>query len=141
MKPIINDITTSFDSPPQFVKIALLFPNRDFSYPKHFRIKQEAYYKNLNPLIMETDLENTLKAVWKLAEEQKNWKIIDVDEKEFRIEATAVTPLMRFKDDIVIEVRKERNKTTIHMRSKSRLGKGDLGANANRILHFFSCLC
>lgn len=70
------------------------------------------------------------------------WQDVRVYEKELKVEAVSVTKLLRFRDDVVIEVRKTTEPGTleVHMRSKSRMGQGDLGANAKRITDFFKIL-
>jgi uncharacterized protein (DUF1499 family) len=68
------------------------------------------------------------------------WRIVAAVPEEGRIEATATTPLLRFKDDVVIRVTSRGNGSRIDMRSKSRLGKSDLGANAKRIRAYFRAL-
>ena len=49
------------------------------------------------------------------------------------IQAIATTRILRFKDDVTITVGSD---STVNMRSRSRIGKGDLGANARRIADF-----
>lgn len=140
--PPINDITTSYPSPPQFIKIAEQNPKRNYSYPEKFYAAQSAYYKDLRPLSLPFSAKTAYERIEKLAKSQARWKIVFCDPVLFRVEATATTPLMRFKDDVVIEVRPDVSKDscTVHMRSKSRLGRGDLGANADRIMKFLKLL-
>jgi uncharacterized protein (DUF1499 family) len=52
------------------------------------------------------------------------------------IQAVATTKVFRFKDDVTITVSREGNGAVVNMRSHSRVGKGDLGANARRIRDF-----
>ena len=52
------------------------------------------------------------------------------------IEATATTRLFKFKDDVTITVTNEGGASVVNVRSKSRIGKGDLGTNARRIRAF-----
>jgi len=47
---------------------------------------------------------------------------------------------MGFKDDVVIRVQAAGNKTKVDMRSASRVGKSDLGMNAERIRLFLADL-
>ncbi len=61
------------------------------------------------------------------------WEIIAAVREEGRIEATATTRWFRFKDDVVIRVQPQGTGSRIDVRSKSRLGRSDLGANAKRI--------
>ena len=55
---------------------------------------------------------------------------------EGRIEATATTPWIGFKDDVVIRVVGAGTETRVDLRSKSRVGRGDAGMNAKRIRAF-----
>ncbi len=46
------------------------------------------------------------------------------------------TRIMAFKDDVVIRVRSNADGTLLDLRSVSRVGISDLGANARRIRQF-----
>jgi len=48
----------------------------------------------------------------------------------------ATSDLCRFHDDFAVRVRPDDGGAVVDMRSKSRDGKGDLGANAERIRSF-----
>ncbi len=52
------------------------------------------------------------------------------------IEATATTRLFKFKDDVTVTVTNDNGASLVNVRSKSRIGKGDLGTNARRIRAF-----
>jgi uncharacterized protein (DUF1499 family) len=54
------------------------------------------------------------------------WEIRETNREQGVIEAVATTRLFRFKDEA----------TVVNVRSKSRVGKGDLGTNARRIRAF-----
>jgi uncharacterized protein (DUF1499 family) len=49
------------------------------------------------------------------------------------IQAVATTRVLRFKDDVTINVSRD---GVVNVRSRSRIGKGDLGTNARRIRDF-----
>jgi uncharacterized protein (DUF1499 family) len=49
------------------------------------------------------------------------------------IEATATTFWFGFKDDVVLRIRPTANGSIVDVRSVSRVGQSDLGANAKRI--------
>jgi len=53
------------------------------------------------------------------------------------IQAVATTRVLRFNDDVTITVARDGQ---VNVRSKSRIGKGDLGTNARRIRDFQSRL-
>lgn len=52
------------------------------------------------------------------------------------IEAVATTRLFKFKDDVTVTITTDNSVTVVNARSKSRIGKGDLGTNARRIRTF-----
>ncbi len=71
--------------------------------------------------------------------EDLGWIIVSKDQANSIIEATQTTTLWQFKDDIVIRIRANAqtpDTTDIDLRSVSRIGRSDLGANANRIQRF-----
>ena len=68
------------------------------------------------------------------------WEIVAVDREAGRVEAIATTFWLRFKDDVVILVREHAGGTRVDVRSKSRVGVGDLGTNARRIRRFLAAL-
>ncbi len=60
---------------------------------------------------------------------QDNWTIT-ADEGDL-VQAVTTTPLMRYRDDVLLRFDSEDN--VIHVRSSSRLGIGDMGANRARV--------
>ena len=74
------------------------------------------------------------------AKQMPNWEILRSDPGAHVLEGVATSSLFRFKDDFVVEVRAQDNGSVVQMRSKSRDGKGDIGANAARIKAFFAKL-
>ena len=74
------------------------------------------------------------------AVESMGWELVAAVPEEGRIEATATTFWFRFKDDVVIRLREENNQTRVDARSLSRVGGGDAGTNAKRLIRFFEIL-
>ena len=64
------------------------------------------------------------------------WEVYHQDRQNGTIEAVDTTAIMNFKDDVVIRLRAQGSETLIDMRSVSRVGVGDIGANAKRIRAF-----
>ena len=64
------------------------------------------------------------------------WEIRLTEPQQGIIEAVATTRLLKFKDDVTITVTQEQGASVVNVRSKSRIGKGDLGTNARRIRAF-----
>ena len=59
--------------------------------------------------------------------------IVTDDPRSGRLEATATSLVYRFKDDVVVRVRPQGIGSRIDIRSISRVGAGDMGANCRRI--------
>ena len=63
---------------------------------------------------------------------------VEVDEDAHRIDA--VFRILLFKDDVVLKVEPYEAGAVVHVRSESRLGRGDLGVNRRRVDRFFDAL-
>ena len=61
------------------------------------------------------------------------WEISAQDAAKGEIQAVATTALWKFKDDVSITLSRSGAEVVVNLRSRSRIGKGDLGANARRI--------
>ena len=68
------------------------------------------------------------------------WHVVSSKPTAGRIEAYDTTFWYGFIDDIVIRVTSGNGATRLDIRSKSRVGVGDIGANARRIRGFFEKL-
>ncbi len=68
------------------------------------------------------------------------WEIRESNREQGReqgiIEAVATTRLFKFKDDVTVTITREGETTVVNVRSRSRVGKSDLGENARRIRAF-----
>jgi uncharacterized protein (DUF1499 family) len=71
-----------------------------------------------------------------VAERTPGWNVTNADSESGRIEATATSKLFHFVDDVVIRVRPDGAGSRVDLRSRSRVGQSDLGANAARIRAF-----
>ncbi|MBI1317847.1 MAG: DUF1499 domain-containing protein [Candidatus Hydrogenedens sp.] len=141
--PPINDITTDIENPPAFEAAAALEANagRDMSFPGKFGGIIRDAYPDLAPHIMERSKEQAFSMALEAAKAQPRWEIIREDEDAGIIECVASTQVFKWHDDVIIRVQDAGGgKTRIDMRSKSREGKGDIGANAKRIRKFFTSL-
>jgi uncharacterized protein (DUF1499 family) len=142
--PRINDITTDTETPPQFVRAGTLPENsgRDLAYPGiTFAEQQKAGYPDLGPLTLAMPPDQAFKQVAATARSMPTWVITREDAEARALEGYDTSRLFHFRDDFVIEVRATSNgQSAVQMRSKSRDGKGDVGANAARIKAFFQRL-
>jgi uncharacterized protein (DUF1499 family) len=65
--------------------------------------------------------------------EEAGWQIVREDPSAGRIEALATTFWFGFKDDVVVRISADGAGSRVDVRSKSRVGRSDLGTNAQRI--------
>jgi uncharacterized protein (DUF1499 family) len=68
------------------------------------------------------------------------WEIIDSDPERYRLHAVVTTRLLKFKDDVEIQLQLADSGTELHVRASSRIGRGDLGANTRHILDLLNAL-
>ena len=68
------------------------------------------------------------------------WQIVAADKTQRRIEAVATTRWFHFKDDVVVRLSESNGQSRIDVRSVSRVGKSDIGANARRIRAYLKIL-
>ena len=133
--PPIHDITTDTDDPPRFVDILPLrkyAPNAaDYGGPD-LAAQQHAAYPDIQPVTLRLSTQQTFTQALRAADAM-GWDIVAANPEEGRIEATDTTLWFGFKDDIVIRVRAQGDESRIDVRSVSRVGKSDLGKNAQRI--------
>ena len=133
--PLINDITTDTDDPPAFVAVARLEANRseDMSYPAGFAEQQKRAYPTLASKVLSVPPEQAFERARAALESLPNTRVIDASVEEGRVEAISVSSAFHFVDDVVLRIRPTPGGSRIDIRSRSRVGKGDLGANAHRI--------
>jgi uncharacterized protein (DUF1499 family) len=134
MPPRINDISTDLDDPPAYPR------GKPGRYPERFKAIVREHYPALGPLRLSRSPDEVFAAVRKLAEERELWNLTCVDEQDRSLQGVARTRLLRFRDDYVVRVRADGDGAVVDMRSKSRLGKADFGANARRIRDFLADL-
>ena len=139
---MIHDISTDLENPPQFE--ALLEMRKGASNPPEHpgesvaRI-QRRKYPDIQPLLMQAPREQVFANALAVAKAM-GWRIVSTDADRGRIEAVATTRLLRFKDDIVVRLSQPVEGVRVDVRSKSRIGRSDLGANARRIRDFLGLL-
>lgn len=140
--PPIHDITTDLDNPPAFVDVVPLradAPN-PVEYPgAEVAQQQRAAYPELRPVILDTPLESSFDRAMD-AVARMGWEVVGTDPSAGRIEATDRTFWFGFRDDVVIRLTPSNGRTIVDVRSKSRVGRGDVGTNARRIRDYLRLL-
>ena len=101
---------------------------------------QTKAYDDIRPLILESDPDVVFGEA-KAAAKQMGWAIKSEDVQAGILEATDTTFWYGFKDDIVIRIRpSEGGGSVLDVRSISRIGGSDIGANAARIRKFLKLM-
>jgi uncharacterized protein (DUF1499 family) len=138
--PRIHDITTDVTNPPEFVAIAPLregAPN-PVSYKGGEVTKQQLEaYPEIKTQLLPQQPEEVFAAAEK-AIEAMGWERVTQGALPNTLEATDTTAWFGFKDDVVIRLTAKNDDTLVDVRSKSRVGKSDLGKNAERINAFMA---
>ncbi|MGC2520131.1 MAG: DUF1499 domain-containing protein [Burkholderiales bacterium] len=136
--PHIHDITTDTDDPPRFVAVLPL--RRDARNPAEYggakiAEQQKQDYPDIVPAVLAAPpaavFERALAAARAMG-----WEFVAAAPGELRIEATDTTLFYGFKDDVVIRIAPAAGGSRVDVRSLSRVGGGDFGANAKRVRAF-----
>ncbi len=135
--PPIHDISTDLSDPPRFTHAPTLRGPDSNSLdikPDSLGVQREAY-PDLESLRSQRTAGNAYRHALGVAE-GLGWEITWQDPDSGHIEAVETTAIMAFRDDIVIRIRSTADGSVIDLRSVSRVGVGDIGANAQRIRAF-----
>jgi len=152
--PAIYDISTDPIDPPRFDAIARLRPRdaNPITYAGLYAAEQQhAAYSDIEPDLTDSTAQESYDAAMKVIAKRR-WRVVDarppqgppprvVDarapigaaSRDGIIEAVARTPILGFRDDVVVRVRPTSDGTRIDVRSASRYGRNDLGTNAARV--------
>lgn len=140
--PYIHDISTDTQNPPEFAAVLPLragAPNPAVYAGAELAAQQAAAYPDIQPLVLElapaAAFERALATARRLG-----WEIVATDADGGRIEATDTTFWFGFKDDVVVRVAPADGGSRIDVRSLSRIGKSDVGANAARIRRYLAAV-
>ena len=140
--PYIHDISTDTANPPQFVAAAKLRKPADHPVTydgKEVADLQQKAYPDLASLTTRAPSEKVFEAA-KAAVASMGLQLADADAAQGRIEANQTSLLYGFTDDMVVRIAMGADGTKVDVRSKSRVGRSDLGQNAKRIRVFLQRL-
>jgi uncharacterized protein (DUF1499 family) len=148
--PPIHEISTDLESPPPFVAIREIRQRIPGVNPSDYVAEQAGRsgtldvpqqqrraYPDIQPMQLPVPPAEAFARVER-AGRALGWEIVAAVPDEGRLEATDTTRFFGFKDDVVVRLRAEGGGTRVDVRSKSRVGVGDVGANAARIRAFFA---
>lgn len=136
--PMIHDITTDPANPPAFSAAAREADNqgRDMAYPPENAAIQGQAYPEVKPIVLAASREEAFARAQRTAT-ALGWQIAFADPASGSFEATYTSAVFKFVDDVVVRVQETSpGESRIDLRSRSRVGRSDLGANAARIRAF-----
>jgi len=142
--PSINDITTDPNDPPRLEAAQRLRTraanSTAYAGPAVYQ-KQTAAYPDVAPLSLDVPPQVAYDTAYSVVTKRK-WAIVDARppqaNREGVIQAVARTPIMGFRDDVVLRIRTEGAGSRIDARSASRYGFHDFGANATRLINLLN---
>lgn len=141
----LSDISTDTQDPPHFAQPLPLIPGGNTNEPPRLEgAIQDKFYPDLAgrryPLSADSIIADIMTVI-----DDKGWQLKAPTAQsdgntDWVIEASVKSALFGFVDDIVIRVTDEGEAAYVDMRSASRYGRSDLGANARRIADFMNDL-
>ena len=139
--PAIHDITTDIDDPPAFVTIARVRVaaqnSVEYDGPETAALQRETY-PDIRTVVFDYGANEVFNAALRALDEL-GWRVVEASSEEGRIEATVSSRWFALKDDVVMRLRPAAGgMTEFDMRSKSRIGVSDAGANARHIRRFIA---
>lgn len=143
-RPALADISTDIDDPPAFSRSMAALTARDGRVPPDIAPQQRRLQRQAYPKIAPIVLEQPADAAFDLARKAATalgWQVLETSRPggrsgAGRIEAVARGRVLRFSEDITIRVKPRVDGSRIDIRSASRIGSHDLGANAKRVTAF-----
>ena len=142
--PQINDITTDVADPPSFSRSSKALGARYGHVPGDaapgVRDSQTKAYPDVGPITLDLEAEEVYAIVQKTIA-ARGWKVIEQVGPGGRsgvghIDAIDRSLILGLPDDIAVRIRPLAGRTRIDLRSVSRFGRTDFGANARRIQKF-----
>ena len=140
--PYIHDISTDTANPPEFIAAARLRKPGDHPVAydgAEVADLQHKAYPDLVTLKTAAPADKVFGAA-KAVIASMGMQLADADPSQGRIEANQTSLLYGFTDDMVVRIVAGADGTKVDVRSKSRVGRSDLGQNAKRIRVFLQKL-
>jgi Protein of unknown function (DUF1499) len=146
--PPINDITTDTSNPPRFQQLAIArgtgtgANSANYGGERVARLQATAYADLRSLVVVDRPADEVFDLARRVVSGRKGlgWKVLfeepPAPRKPGIIEATERTLVLGFVDDIVIRVTGSEAEARVDVRSASRYGRHDFGANASRIRRF-----
>jgi uncharacterized protein (DUF1499 family) len=142
--PVLSDISTDIANPPYFsLSRSAYLARKGFQpngLPPKAREAQRPAYPDVEPIVVDLDADEAFALVLKTAK-AVGWKTVDQRPPggrtgEGHADFLDKTLIMGFDEDITVRLKPLPGQTRIDLRSASRYGRHDFGANAARIVAF-----
>jgi len=132
--PRIHDISTDTAMPPAFEAVLPLRQGarNSVDYAASTAAEQRRGYPDIAPLTLALAPDAAFGRALDAARSM-GWQIVAAAPPQLRIEATDTTLLFGFQDDVVIRITPQGTGSRVDVRSLSRVGGSDFGANADRV--------
>ena len=152
--PAIHDATTDLVDVPQFGTLKVRADNLEdipedgrpelaaLDPESRWKVIHSEAYGDLRGLRLPLSVADATQRAEALVR-ARGWQVARVDRQAGVVEATAETLFFRFKDDVIVRVRPDPDRSDgsiVDMRSISRVGGSDIGVNAARIRAFLADL-
>lgn len=140
--PRIHDVTTDTANPPRFIAVLPLrahAPNSAEYGGPELAAQQRAAYPDIAPVTVTLPSERVFGVALDAAKAM-GWQVVAAVPAEGRIEAVATTFWFGFKDDVVVRITPAAGGARVDVRSVSRVGVSDVGANAKRVRAYLARL-
>lgn len=142
--PMQNDASTDLLDPPDFSRSSAALAARgaqpNGELPQAQREAQRKTWPDLQPIMLDLDISEA----WPLVQATVTalrWRVVERQapggrQGNARLEAIDYSLLLNFPDDITVRLRPAAGQTRVDIRSASRYGRHDFGANPRRIEKF-----
>ncbi|HEX8655819.1 MAG TPA: DUF1499 domain-containing protein [Allosphingosinicella sp.] len=151
--PPIHDVTTNLEDYPRYYRLRVRDDNlanvpadgrpdlAGLAPRERWMAYHREAYRDLATLRVPWPVADTVGRAERLARD-RGWEVVTVDTSQGILEAVATSRFFRFKDNVIVRVRplSEGGGAMVDMRSMSRVGVSDVGANARRIRDFLADL-
>lgn len=126
--PLINDISTDLINPPPIAHVSS-------SYPEEFKSIMQSEYTNIQGKHIEETPKAIQEKILNLLKEDQKVSHIETksDRQDQIIQYINTSKIFKFIDDVTIRITPKGLGCYVDMRSRSRFGRSDFGANAVRI--------
>jgi len=142
--PFIHDISTDLVHAPQLKAAAKARVDSDHSV-EYLASEVAQLQQNAYPQLLPLKVTQSPQAVFNAAKGlmlENGWQLMAENNQQspFTLEASHTSLLFGFTDDLVVRIQATEDGAVVDMRSMSRVGKSDMGANAQRIQRFLTDL-